>query len=150
MGPGAYTEAPFKLKDTVGGKEVYGWKANTSKEYPRSIQVILLGAKQTQTSGYVYFTLAKDITRDKNSLIRGYVPLDTDTKIYVMSYSNFLNRSLENLHPICPHGQWLCSVEVNSILDGERRKRNVSRLDRRSLIAIKTVMAERVNREKML
>ena len=43
--------------------------------------------------------------------------MSTDGKVYVMSYDNFLNRSLVNLHPICPHGQWLFSVSVNSILD---------------------------------
>lgn len=118
LGPSAYTEAPFKLRDKVGNKEVYGWRPLTSKEYAASTEVILLGARKTESSAYVYFTLAKDITKDKDSLIRGFKPLDTDAKVYVMSYENFLKRSLVDLHPICPHGQWLFSVPVDSILDG--------------------------------
>ena len=118
MGPGAYTEAPFKLKDKVGHEDIYGWRPLTSKVHAASTTVILLGAKQTESNAYVYFTLAKDITKDTSSLIRGYTPTETDTKVYVMSYENFLKRSLFNLHPICPHGQWLFSVPVDSILDG--------------------------------
>jgi hypothetical protein len=34
-----------------------------------------------------------------------------------MTYKNFLNNSLNNLHPICPWGQWLYSVNSDSILD---------------------------------
>lgn len=118
MGPSAYTEASFKLRDKVGNQEIYGWKPLTFKEYAPSTQVILLGAKQTESDAYVYFTLAKDITKDVKSLIRGFKPLDTDAKVYIMSYENFLNRSLEDLHPICPHGQWLFSVPIDTILDG--------------------------------
>jgi hypothetical protein len=117
MGPSAYTEAPFKLRDKVGDQEVYGWKPLTSKAHAASAEVILLGARKTETNAYVYFTLAKDITRDKRSLIRGFKTSDTDEKVYIMSYENFLNRSLVDLHPICPHGQWLFSVSVDSIVD---------------------------------
>lgn len=117
MGPSAYTEASFKLKDQIGSKDVYGWRPLTAKEYAPSTQVILLGAKQTESKAYVFYTLAKDVTKSNSSLIRGFKPLDTDTKVYVMSYENFLQRCLVNLHPICPHGQWLFSIPVNSILD---------------------------------
>ncbi|MBA2369771.1 MAG: hypothetical protein H0V82_12235 [Candidatus Protochlamydia sp.] len=118
MGPSAYSETPFKLKDKLSNEEVYGWRPLTSKEHAASTQVILLGAKQTESNAYVYFTLAKDITKNESSLIRGYKPLDTDAKVYVMSYENFLKRSLVDLHPICPHGRWLFSQPVNSLLDG--------------------------------
>lgn len=118
MGPNAYTQPPFKLKDRVNDKEIYGWRPQTSSEHTPSTNVILLGASQTESKSYIYYTLANDMTRDQSSLIRGYVPSSTDTKIYVMSYESFLNRALVNLHPICPQGQWLFSVSVNSILDG--------------------------------
>jgi hypothetical protein len=118
MGPSAYTEAPFKLRDKVDDEDIYGWNPLTSKEHAVSTEVILLGARKTETNAYVYFTLAKDVTRDKSSLIRGFKPSDTDGKVYIMSYENFLQRSLVDLHPICPHGQWLFSVPVDSILDG--------------------------------
>ncbi len=54
--------------------EIYGWRPITSKEHAASTQVILLGAKQTESNAYVYFTLAKDITKDKSSLIRDLNP----------------------------------------------------------------------------
>lgn len=117
MGPGAYTEAPFKLKDKVGNEDIYGFRPLTFKEYPASTEAILLGARKTESSGHVYFILAKDVTRSTSSLIRGFKPQDKDVKVYVMSYENFLIRSLVDLHPICPHGQWLFSVPVASILD---------------------------------
>lgn len=118
MGPGAYTEPSFKLKDQVNNQDVYGWKPNTRKEGAPQIPVILLGARQTDSKNFIYFTLARDITRDEKSLIRGFTPSETDTKIYVMSYENFLNSSLFDLHPICPHADWLYSVSANSLLDG--------------------------------
>ncbi|MCP5492684.1 MAG: hypothetical protein H7A40_06560 [Chlamydiales bacterium] len=118
MGPEAYTVDPFKLKEQINNEDVYGWKPNTAKEYSDSIPVILRGARKTETHAYVFFTLAQDVRRDKESLIRGYKTLDADGKVYIMSFANFFEKSLVNLHPICPHGQWLYSVEVNSILDG--------------------------------
>lgn len=117
MGPGAYTDAPFKLRDKVGNEEVYGWKPDTFKEHSAPTKVILLGAKQTESQAYVYFTLAKDVTEDKNSLIRGFKSLETDAKVYVISYENFLMRSLVELHPNCQYVQWLFSVPIDSILD---------------------------------
>jgi hypothetical protein len=124
MGPNAYIEPSFKLKDKVNDQEIYGWKPNTSKDSAPSIPVILLGARQTESGSFVYFVQAQDITRSEESLIRGYKPSQTDAKIYVLSYQNFLNRALVNLHPICPHGKWLFStVEVNSILDGGKIQR---------------------------
>lgn len=124
MGPSAYTASPFKLNEKIENKEVYGWKQNTFKAQATSTEVILLGTKQTPTNGYVFFTMAKDITKNTDSLIRGYKPLDTDAKVYIMSYENFLKRSLVNLHPICPHGQWLYTVSVNSIVDsGDTEKK---------------------------
>lgn len=119
LGPSAYHGASFKLTDRIADNEVYGWKPNTFKEQNQLTSAILLGAQKTEKKSYVYYTLAKDITLNKTSQIRGYQPLDTDTKIYVMSYDNFLNRSLVDLHPICPHGAWLYSVAVNDILDGK-------------------------------
>lgn len=124
MGPSAYVEDSFKLKDPVSGNEIYGWKPFTFKEHPPKINVILIGARQTESNAHVYFILARDITRDLHSEIRGYQPLETDRKVYVMSYQNFLERSLVNLHPICPHAQWLFSIPVTSILDsGEGEKK---------------------------
>lgn len=117
MGPGAYTVEPFKLTDKVVDEEVYGWKPRTFKDNAASTTVILLGAKKTEATAYIYFTLARDITRDGKSLIRGFIPLETDAKVYVMSYDNFLQRSLVNLHPICLHARWLFSVDTDSILD---------------------------------
>ncbi len=142
MGPGAYTDAPFKLRDKVGNEEVYGWKPLTFKEHAASIQVILLGAKQTESNAYVYFTLAKDITKDKSSLIRGFEPLDTDTKVYVMSYENFLNRSLVDLHPICPHAQWLFSIPVDSILDGGEIEKKCKQIGQQIFDHYKTAAKE--------
>lgn len=119
LGPNAYKEAPFQLKDLVENREVFGWRPNQAKAFSNSTSAILLGARKTEDKSYIYYTLAKDITRDDDSQIRGYQPSDTDTKIYVMSYDNFLTRSLVDLHPICPHGAWLYSVAVNDILDGK-------------------------------
>lgn len=121
-GPAAYSEAPFKLKDRVKNVDIYGWKPNTRKK-SEAVRLIILGAQKNDSKEYVYYTLAQDITRDTKSLIRGYRPLSTDTKVYVMSFENFLNY-LEMLDPICPQAQWLYSVEVNSILDmGEGEKK---------------------------
>lgn len=118
MGPSAHNEPSFKLKDRVSNQDIYGWKPLTSKDASPTTQTILLGARQVESRAYVYFVLAEDITKDNNSLIRGYKPLETNAKVYVMSYQNFLKRSLVDLHPICPHGKWLFStVAVNSILD---------------------------------
>lgn len=124
MGPDAYTQPSFKLAEKVGNVAVYGFKPFTFKEGAASTEVILLGAKQAESNAYVYYTLAKDVTKSESSLIRGFRPSDTDAKVYLMSYENFLVRSLVDLHPICPGAQWLFSVSVNSILDnGEIEKK---------------------------
>lgn len=125
MGPSAYTEKPFHLKERVSNQDIYGWGPGTSKEYSNATPVILLGARkiepcveQIEPRAYVYYIQARDFTRDTKSLIRGFEPSE-DKKVYVMSYKNFLTRSLVDLHPICPHGKWLFStVPLNSILDG--------------------------------
>lgn len=118
MGPAAYTKAPFKFIDRTFNREIYGWKPGAFKEFAPRIPVILLGVRQTDLTACIYFTLAKDITADEESLVRGYQPLQTDTNVYAMTYENFINRSLSNLHSICPHAEWLYSVPVNTILVG--------------------------------
>lgn len=116
IGPGAYNEAPFKLQDQVKNLDVYGWKPNTAKDSAPYVPVILLGAQTTESNAYVYFTQAQDITPNEKSLIRGYTPLSTDEKIYIISYAKFLER-LNNLYPICPHVERLFSVAASSIVD---------------------------------
>ncbi len=127
MGPGIYTTSPYKVI-TVNGHPIYGWKAGTRSAGFGSRAVILLGVEEVRSRFYIYYTLAEDITRNKSSLIRGYRPSQKDTKIYIMSYQNFLRESLEDLHPICPHGQWLFTVEVNSILDGKETEKKCKEL----------------------
>lgn len=117
LGPSAYTEDPVKVRDTFLGKEVFGWRDKTSKDHSPTHAVVLLGAKKTDKRAYVYFTLGVDITSNEKSFIRGYKPSPLDTKIYVMSYNNFLKRALVDLHPVCPHGEWLFSTPVNTLLD---------------------------------
>ncbi len=118
VGPSAYTSDSFALKKESAGVKIHGWKAGGFKPNAPQITAILLGASKTETNSYVFYTLAKDVTRSKDSLIRGFTPLNTDEKVYVMTYEHFKKRSLVNLHPICPHAQWLFSVNANAILDG--------------------------------
>lgn len=131
MGPDAYKEPAFKLTQKVHNQEVYGWKPLTFKESSPARDVILLHAEETKSKSYVYYSLAQDITKDQHSLIRGYKPLDSDSKVYVMSYNNFLERSLVDLHPICPEGQWLFSVPVNAILDGSEVEKKCKEIGQR-------------------
>lgn len=117
MGPGAYKKPPFELKEKLYGKDLFGFQPDSFDGHASSIEVILIGARQLQSRSYIYYIRAQDITSSKYSLIRGFKSHSTDFKIYVMSYDNFLNRSLTDLHPICPHGHWLFSIPVNSIID---------------------------------
>lgn len=117
MGPSAYTEPPFRLKEEVCNQAVYGWKPSTYKGQTPRIVAILIGARQVKSQSYVYFIKARDITQNSESLIRAFEP-STDARVFVMTYKNFFLHSLFSLHPICPHGDWLYSISVNSILDG--------------------------------
>lgn len=130
IGPSAYTEKPFPLKKSIDGLTIYGWKPKTFQGSLRAVSVILLGARKIKEDQdvkwrkYVYFTLALDVTENSKIMIRAYRPMTVDPKIYVMSYKNFRDRSLHDLHPICPHMQWLCSASIDALLDRETTEMN--------------------------
>lgn len=119
LGPQAYSGASFKLTDSFSGQSVYGWRPGAAKAHAASIDVILVGAQRKSEKGYVYYVLAHDVTLNTSSLIRGYKPSFIDKKVYIISYNNFLNRTLVDLHPPCPHAEALyLTMDVNAILDG--------------------------------
>ena len=133
MGPNAYKEEPsklkvnpLKLKDKV---EIYYWKKSDTFN-PSAIEshVLLLGAQHISSCDFVYFTLAQDIAPLDNGLIRGYKPLE-NPKIYVMSYKKFLD-NLFSLRSICPHAQWLYSIPVHSIIDGNETQEKCKQVGR--------------------
>ena len=109
LGPAAYNKEPFKLKSSMNGNEVWGWRSGAAKTYAAYQNVFIVGVKKEENKGYVYYVPAIDLTESKTSLIRKYVPASSEKKVYVMSYKNFLERALFNLHPVCPHGQYLFS-----------------------------------------
>jgi hypothetical protein len=122
MGPDAYDQEPFKLKKGINEVDVWGFKAGAKKAHTPLREVILVGAQKTKTNAFVFYTLAQDITNNKDSLIRGFTPNTTDEKVYVMTYENFKICSLNNLHPIVPFGNVLYSVDATSILRDEKTK----------------------------
>lgn len=100
FGPGFYTEAPFKLKDKVCDRDVYGWKPGTPHaEHPANSRILILGAKKTaEGREYVYFSMSQDITPNSRSYIRKHAPSPTDTKLYVISNKTFHNY-VQDLYP---------------------------------------------------
>jgi hypothetical protein len=96
IGPDAYNDAPFKLKNKECGHDIYGWKPNT-KRSSCSSYVIVLGAKKIEGGGeYVYFTPSKDATTDQKTSIREHGP--ADSKIYICTHKTF-NENLIKLYP---------------------------------------------------
>jgi hypothetical protein len=122
MGPSAYQEEAFPLKGEIAGRKIYGWAQGTKKPHCPPVEVILLGAKKTKTNSYVFYTLAADITNNEKSLIRGFTAYPTDKRVYVMSYENFLKKSLSNLHPVVPNADFLYLVDAMSILKDSETK----------------------------
>jgi hypothetical protein len=131
VGPEAYTEPPFKLKNKIGDEEIYGWKS-TYKKHRHGLflkDFIIIGAERIQSddpdgwsgfNGRIFYILADDITKDRRSSIRGYKPQDTDTKIYVISYNHFFHEAMTNIYPLCPFGKWLFSTPLDKMADDEK------------------------------
>jgi hypothetical protein len=147
MGPNAYTESPFQLEDKVGGKRIYAWNPGKFKWNANFIEVILLGASKTEPQDRVYFTLARGLIKDISLLVQqrafslqvdGFIPSSTDTKVYAMSYQNFLGRSLGSIYPIFPHAERLFSMPVQSILSNPKTRRDCGEIGQKIFDHYKT------------
>ena len=117
LGAAAYAEPPFKLKDKVGGLDVYGWKPGAKRnENVKKCYAIVLGAKKYLDREYVYYTPSQDVTSNKHINVRKHFPSPVRTRVYVASIKTFL-RYLNEIYPA---------------------KKNVSEFDRKSVIIIST------------
>lgn len=90
LGPKFYRNAPFKLKDKVGGEAVYGWKPGSARiDLKGQCPVMVLGAKKTEDQELVYYTLSEGITANNSTSVREHAPSKTDSKVYVTSHNIF-------------------------------------------------------------
>lgn len=115
-GPQAYECEPFKLEKKIEGQDIFGWKPGAAKVNSKSIPIILLGGSIYEDKAHVYYALATDQTRSPSS-IRKYSTQEQDQRVYVISFKNFLERCLVDLHPVVPHAEWLYTADYNSFLD---------------------------------
>ncbi len=121
MGPNFYTGEPFELRDKVDGYSVFGWKPNTTKATSDCADVILLGTRKVQSKEYIYYTQATEFSGSET--IKVFGP-SKDGRIFVMTYENFLNRALFDLHPVVPDATWLYNIETSFLIDqGETEKK---------------------------
>lgn len=103
LGPAAYEDRPFKLKQPVGGKAVYGWEKNAKrKDAAPQTYFLVLGAKKVQDYAVVYFTLSQDSTEDRKAPVRKHILLKDDAKIYVASHKTFLAHLFDLYPPVPP------------------------------------------------
>lgn len=94
FGPAFYLEDPFKLRDSVKGYDVFGWRPGTARRSGLQPYVAVIGARKVGEAEYVYFSLTKDITPNTMSPIRTY-EIAADKRIFVVSHRTFwdyLNR----------------------------------------------------------
>lgn len=132
IGPALYTTSPV-LIDKIGDQEIYGWTKGAERvEYPKMIDVIILGAKKTEQREYVYFTRSDDVTLDQETFLREHRPSVSDRKIYVTTHETFFNYLNDMYPPVAAKGEnssppktdekkfadQLCALPLNSILDG--------------------------------
>lgn len=120
FGPNSYKASPFKLEKPLSGYEIYGWKPGAERHERSNIDtVLLLGAKQVEEKGYVYFTPACDATQDKRTLIRIYKPSPFDTKIYVVSNKTFFDNIIDIFPPLALTSDMnrIASFSLETILD---------------------------------
>ncbi len=101
FGPTFYVDIPFKLKDKVCEKDIFGWKPGAERtNFSGQNSLLILGAKKNVEREYVYFTLSQDITPNKNTYIRQHKPSNTDTKIYVVSHKTFRDFLFDLYSPV--------------------------------------------------
>lgn len=86
LGKTNYSEAPFELKEKVGGEQIFGWKPNTFINASEGHAICIIGA-------------SKNVGPNKKSYIYFYDPLDESDPssskarpTYIMSYDNFCQR----------------------------------------------------------
>jgi hypothetical protein len=102
LGPSAYAEEAFKLKDKVGGSDVYGWKPGAKRnENTKKCYAIVLGAKKLDRE-YVYYLLAEDVTPNQSNNVRKFQPSKIHTRVYVASLKTFC-LYLNNFYPPKKH-----------------------------------------------
>lgn len=119
LGPKSHSEPPYKVPDkALVDKEIYGWKKDTFLKFSPCVPIIIHGARMTDTNAWVYFTLAQNVTKNKDSFIKAYQRHQEDSKIYAISYNHFVNRASVEVLPACPHTEWLYSVPVASLQEG--------------------------------
>jgi hypothetical protein len=146
IGPDAYVDKPFKLKNKIGDYDIYGWKPGSArKEFSQNNYLLILGAKKIEEQEIVYFTLSEDATLNTTSYIRQHKPSHTDSKIYAVSNNTFKTYLFDLYPPVQPiekaknssglvpleqaYAQTLASLmPLDSILDrgaGERKCKEI-------------------------
>lgn len=138
LGPNSYLDAPFKREAQVAGRDIYGWKPQSTRKEGKSSYAMVVGAQKEGERELVYFVLAQDVTLDRETYVRDYRTSNQDVNVYVTSHKTFSNY-LTDLYPLSRAApapasseealiQQLCSLSLNSILDGKEGERKCREL----------------------
>jgi hypothetical protein len=97
IGPSHYSTDPVKLKIKIGGQEIYSWSNQAiHRAFQKYSYVIVLGAKKSEGSNRVYFTMSEMISYTQALLT--HQPLTTDTKVYSVPHTAFSKYLFEIHH----------------------------------------------------
>jgi len=84
FGKHVYIDEPFKMKNKIGGRDIYSWKPGASRNAVvfSAHAVLLIGAKKAQDKSYVFFIDPEDRSDPKDI---------ESQKIYTISYQNLIS-----------------------------------------------------------